>query len=714
MTSVYARLRLKKRTSINSISDFHKEKEMVDFRKCLMAFGAAALLFGLGSSAYAQGFSCTAFANPHIVRTEGVAELVGDVVLNCVGGTPTPAGTILGPFTLTGTQVQLNLLGTAYVTSRLTGQAGSADSEAVLSIDEPFPGTPPQTPFPSNATPATGAATTQLGCLADGQQACLSVVSLAPGFGASGNYNGTSAACIGGAGPDTYGGCGHPNIFQGQVSPIAPSTQINWFGVPIDAPGTTITRIIRITNVRANICSLTGGTTTLTPIAVTASIALNGSQPITVNNPVLTVAYAEQGLTSSVNPPVGAPTYQQCENLNFGILEALGATTSGETPIIFSASEAANNPAAFKPVSEYFTGLATPVQNVLGFTYYSESGWTPFDVSGFDQTGNGGTRAIGAADTGTEITYAFTGLPNGVTLFVPNGWGLLGPTGYTYGFADLVTSGAAIDFNASSAATGYTQITPVAGVASITYMIVSADPNVVEALDIPVYVAWQTLSATNPATGTASVTINFAPGSTAAGATSGPIPRFCQNYPALTAFSISPCTCNLLFPFVTNQAGFDTGIAIANTTASPAFGLVPALATQSGTISLWYYGTTAGNGPPPPMYTTQAAVPDGTELVFTLSSGGGNPGGSTAISVPATATFEGYIIAQANFQYCHGFAAITDTGAQRLGEGYLALSLDIPVVSTVGQTLNFFSGAITSNGPNGLNRTGQGGESLGH
>src|SRR5258708_27014370 len=94
MTSVYSRLRLKKITSINSISDFHKEKEMVDFRKWLLAFAAAALLFGLGSSANAQStaFICNATAgNPHIVRSEGVAELVGDLVLNCTGGQGTAA-----------------------------------------------------------------------------------------------------------------------------------------------------------------------------------------------------------------------------------------------------------------------------------------------------------------------------------------------------------------------------------------------------------------------------------------------------------------------------------------------------------------------------------------------------------------------------------------------------------------------------------------------
>src|SRR5271156_6786448 len=107
MTSIYSRLRLKKITSINSNSDFHKEKEMVDFRKWLMAFAAAALLFGLGSAAHAQStsFICNATAgNPHIVRSEGVAELVGDLVLNCTGGTFTPAGQVIAP-----SNVQINL-----------------------------------------------------------------------------------------------------------------------------------------------------------------------------------------------------------------------------------------------------------------------------------------------------------------------------------------------------------------------------------------------------------------------------------------------------------------------------------------------------------------------------------------------------------------------------------------------------------------------------
>ena len=51
---------------------------------------------------------------------------------------------------------------------------------------------------------------------------------------------------------------------------------------------------------------------------------------------------------------------------------------------------------------------------------------------------------------------------------------------------------------------------------------------------------------------------------------------------------------------------------------------------------------------------------------------------------PATPGFEGYIIAQANFQYCHGFAFISDVGAQKLAEGYLAIQLDVPLLERTG------------------------------
>jgi len=636
---------------------------MVDFRKLLLAFAAAALLFGLGSSANAQStaFICNATAgNPHIVRSEGVAELVGDLVLNCTGGTFTPAGTLIPR---SNVQISLN----TNVTSRLTGSgSGNPASEALLAIDEPFP-TNNGGPFPTTATPVTGAATTQLGCVADGSHACSDVISLGWGFGATSSYNGSA---------------GHPNIFQGIVNSSIPN-QINWQGVPIDAPGTTINRILRITNVRANACQLTPGGS-LVPTTITELIGVSGSETIIINNPLQTVALAEKGLFGSVS----SATYQQCNSLNTSLLSAKGGVTAGA--ISLSATE--GFAAAFKGPVAFQVAAGVYAQNVFGISYNTESGFVPYLVGGFDQT----STVIGLADTGTEVTFTITGVGAGVSLFVPSIVNLVGPDGVTLtgGTAFLVGtfgSGIGTSFNPPAGASTQTQVTVVGTTASITYEIFHPDPNIAETLNVGLSVAFINSSSTVPATGTSSVAINFAPLSTSTqnvASASAPIPRFCQPYGPAAAFTISPCTCNLLFPFVTNIAGFDTGVALANTTADP-YGTV----AQTGTVILNYYGTTSGGGAQPPAFTT-SAITGGQELIFTLSNGGN-------FGVPATPGFEGYIIAQANFQYCHGFAFISDVGAQKLAEGYLAISLDIPVVSTVST-------------PAGLNRTGNGGENEGH
>src|SRR5262245_61311058 len=65
---------------------------------------------------------------PPRVRSEGPTELVGDIVLNCAGGTPTPAGTVIPQADIT---ITLN----TQITSRVIGGGG----EAILTVDEPTP-----------------------------------------------------------------------------------------------------------------------------------------------------------------------------------------------------------------------------------------------------------------------------------------------------------------------------------------------------------------------------------------------------------------------------------------------------------------------------------------------------------------------------------------------------------------------------------------------
>jgi hypothetical protein len=93
----------------------------------------------------------------------------------------------------------------------------------------------------------------------------------------------------------------------------------------------------------------------------------------------------------------------------------------------------------------------------------------------------------------------------------------------------------------------------------------------------------------------------------------------------------------LLFPYMSNRNGQDTGIAIANTTMDP-YGTVAA----SGSCTLNFFGQNA----PAPVTTTISA---GTTYANLLS-----------VLAPA---FQGYMIANCGFPLAHGTSFISDTHA---------------------------------------------------
>ncbi|MDQ2944939.1 MAG: DUF4062 domain-containing protein [Acidobacteriota bacterium] len=114
----------------------------------------------------------------------------------------------------------------------------------------------------------------------------------------------------------------------------------------------------------------------------------------------------------------------------------------------------------------------------------------------------------------------------------------------------------------------------------------------------------------------------------------------------------------LLFPFVTNQAGFDTGIAISNISADP-FGTEH----QKGTCTIHYYGR-LGGGLDPPKAQISAVISAGEQLIFTFSNGGN-------ALISSTPGFQGYLVVECRFKAV-GFAMISDLGAKRTTTGYIA------------------------------------------
>jgi hypothetical protein len=377
-------------------------------------------------------------------------------------------------------------------------------------------------------------------------------------------------------------------------------------------------------------------------------------------------------------------------------------------------------------------------QNVPGVNYYTEAGFqygstttnpTPNPPNGF-LTGvavTGDTQSAfadsatgivtaGVAVQGTRLAAQLSNLPLGISLYVPPVI-FLYRQGYTYGHSspdinDGNATGVMVLTNTDSF--GNTSFNPPSGLtagggqtlslvsqsnggALIVYEVLFTDPFSNEYADVPLVVSYKPQLSANPPLGLpqpgvqAAFAAGFAPFETvltAATLSTAPIPRFFFQNQGANLFIVARCSCNLLFPFVTQQFGYDTGIAIANTSTDP-FG---AAQPQAGVVTFNYYGVVGVNNPPPLAQTSSTSSPilSGTVLLYTLSQG------NTAIGLDNRgANFTGYLITQAQFQYCHGFAFISALGAgptsPGISEGYLALVLDawgLPVRGTlIGESL---------------------------
>ena len=111
--------------------------------------------------------------------------------------------------------------------------------------------------------------------------------------------------------------------------------------------------------------------------------------------------------------------------------------------------------------------------------------------------------------------------------------------------------------------------------------------------------------------------------------------------PTNDVIEIEDCTTTLLFPYVTNQMGFNTGLVITNASEG------------SGSCTIGYSGSDA----PDDMMTPEAYR--GWEQWVDLLSN-------------IATEFQGYITASCAFRDAYGFAFITN-GESTLAQGYLAV-----------------------------------------
>jgi hypothetical protein len=251
------------------------------------------LLAGFAIPAAAQ-ITCTAAAAlPTLARTAGNTELMGDIVLNCTGGLPTPAGSLVPQINLS---VVLNVNATSLVTEHSV--AGPDFSEALLLVDEPNRGNPNGVP----ATPLLNCGNTGA---PDNGPSGPGVCEITSTGVSTQTYDGTpfvpASTCqvIGATfvGLAKYG-CGRPNAFQGRRTSPPLENVIEFLGVPFDPPGVGGTRILRITNLRADAAALGGGG----PHPIEALVQENGAMSFFISPTTVSIGFSNDGLIASALP----------------------------------------------------------------------------------------------------------------------------------------------------------------------------------------------------------------------------------------------------------------------------------------------------------------------------------------------------------------------------------------------------------------------------
>jgi hypothetical protein len=250
---------------------------------------------------------------------------------------------------------------------------------------------------------------------------------------------------------------------------------------------------------------------------------------------------------------------------------------------------------------------------------------------------------LGNIPASATVYVPQTSVGGGTTLALSNTTAIASPTGLA-GLTGIAASLVSFPVTNNSVTITYT----VTGTSSSAFT-----------FNIPVFVGFSANSAA--AQGAMTVVAQYGPIGTVTGpAASAPLFPAAPTANTLNASTIVLCQTTLLFPFVTNQLGFDTGIALTNAGVDNlgTAGKQLAATQTAATCTFGFYSTPALDTPTMP--DPAGPLAPGTTRTFSIS--GVQPG------------FQGYMMIQCPMLYVHGFAFITyDLVANNgVAEGYLA------------------------------------------
>jgi len=423
------------------------------------------------------------------------------------------------------------------------------------------------------------------------------------------------------------------NPVQGRVDITLPCGVLNGAGGIAALPGGgATTGTIILTGVRID-----GAVITATPAQATLSNVAGGGGPncgtstsLAASNVILNTAAVD--VITALSPGIGSVANggmpSSVASSDITVLNGLDAGCTGD---------AAH---ADCGVATVYTNRNIPDKSAT-FTVTEGHSRAWFNAS---DTQFAGARGF-VNDAGFKLT--FNGLPAGVTL-------TLGVAAYTSGNPQLSrtaittannTTNVTFDANLSTSDTDRVtfRITDVsvsssATLANGTVTLTAAMNPIGDALD-------------TSGNGTAIPTATF--------------PRFSDvQVGTATVLSIVPANTTLLIPFAVVAGAYDTGIALANTSADPFGSSTGGAVAQAGTVRVDLFPSTATGAGTSTNFTTSATKKAGSGIA---ADGTVAAGATWTVNLSellplagATGPFTGYIFVQANFLYAHGAAYVYD------------------------------------------------------
>lgn len=506
----------------------------------------------------------------------------------------------------------------------------------------------------------------------------------------------------------------------------ATATTTSMFNVLVQIPNVPITSAVTSTSTgksEITLTAATGGTINSSSLnsspgaafgTISGGVVTFSGINFTATAGTVTFTIANIRVNASSLPNAGAfPTSVTANSFVQGISATTSGTSSGSglaVGYVFSAINAGANPKVYTTVTAA-TGAATGY--ILGST-----GINPIGAVGTSPTyavcnsTNSGSSFQGAsfvvavtegfagafknatsetngsgtpAASGTRIKLVFNNVPSGVGIYVPLQATVLNsitaPNPGTSPLVAKLTSSETASFSAPSTATspgavtGQAALTVSGTTATAIYEVTTDNIGAIDTIAVPVTLSAGANTITNYLTNpTMTVTTSLAPQT----ASASQIPSFsttATDIVTANTVTFAPCSTNLLFPFVTNANGFETGIAISNTTKDPF-----KTTAQSGTCSLNFYQSGV-SGSTNPTAVTAPNLAEGTNqpflagetYAFTLTQ-------ALGVNASNPATFQGYVIATCNFVDAHAFAYILGglqpgmfVNPNNTAMGYLAL-----------------------------------------